>query len=176
MRMFAASAAGGGPVLLVAAAPVQAALVPGGYTITVAHSGKCLDIRNSSPADGAVLVQNRCDGRPSQRFTLSTRTVAPDQAFLQTFAGKCLTRSGNYNSTVPVTQQPCVNNPVQWLRIRVGHPWPGESILTVDKSGESSFSFHVDQAGTADGAAVITHPANGWGQGSRNDTFTFQPA
>ncbi|MFI6150545.1 RICIN domain-containing protein [Streptomyces sp. NPDC051109] len=50
----------------------QAAPFRGISTVTVAHSGKRLDIRNSPTADGAVLVQNRCYGRPAQRFTLNS--------------------------------------------------------------------------------------------------------
>ncbi|WP_409456652.1 RICIN domain-containing protein [Streptomyces goshikiensis] len=72
------------------AAPAQADPVPGNCKIMVAQSGKCLDIRNASAADGAALVRSRCDGRSSQRFTLSTRTGATGQPVIQTYAGNCL--------------------------------------------------------------------------------------
>ncbi|MFD7552030.1 RICIN domain-containing protein [Streptomyces sp. NPDC059816] len=174
-RALAALATAAG-LLLAMAAPAQAAPSPGTYTVTATHSGKCLDLWNSSAENGTALVQNTCDGRPSQRFTLREYSNAPGTYAIRTFAGKCLARGMYASTTEPVQQRGCVYDLSQAFKIGAHHPWSGEVIFSLNWSGERNFCFHVDQAATDNGTAVITHACNPQGTGVRNDTFTFQPS
>ncbi|MFJ4770857.1 RICIN domain-containing protein [Streptomyces uncialis] len=176
-RMFAAlsAAAALALTLTLSSAPAQAA-APGQFTMTVVHSGKCLDIQNSSTNNGARLVQNTCDGRESQRFTIGSFTNPADTYFIWTFAGKCIARHASSNVLAPVTQENCVYDYAQAFRIYAQHPWPGEVINALDWNGGSAFCFHVEGASRDDGARVITYPCNRWGTGERNDSFIIRPA
>ncbi|WP_406401960.1 RICIN domain-containing protein [Streptomyces uncialis] len=175
-RMFAALSALAALTVPLSATPAQAAPSPGEYTLTAAHSGKCLDIRNSSTANGAVLVQNTCDGRASQRFYLGQYRDRPDLYFIKTFAGKCVARYAASNHERVVTQENCVYDYSRSFRFHAYHPWPGEVISSVDWYGRDSHCFHIEGASSADGAAVITYGWNDRGSGARNDSFTLAPA
>ncbi|MFF3556189.1 RICIN domain-containing protein [Streptomyces tsukubensis] len=168
-----ATAAG---LLLALAAPAQAAPAPGTYTVTAAHSGKCLDLWDSSAENGTALVQNTCDGRASQRFTLVEYSNAPGTYAIRTFAEKCLTRAMYASTTEPVRQRNCVYDLSQAFKIGAHHPWPGEVIFSLNWAGERNFCFHIGQASTSDGTTVLTFACSPPGSGARNDTFTFQPA
>ncbi|WUT39987.1 RICIN domain-containing protein [Streptomyces sp. NBC_00690] len=128
----------------------QAAPAPGTYTVTVAHSGKCLDIANASAANGAVLVQNTCNGSPSQRFTVGKYANA-DTNFIRTFAGKCLTRDPWSETAVSVTQWGCIHNHSQQLQFTAYHPWQGEAINTLDWKGnpDSASTYTTPPPATA---------------------------
>jgi hypothetical protein len=72
----------------------------GTYTITAAHSGKCLQpTPGSESAQGAALVQMPCDGSAAQRHTLVAADA--DQFQIKTGSGHCCPSKGDVSTTTP---------------------------------------------------------------------------
>ncbi|MFF9425594.1 RICIN domain-containing protein [Streptomyces sp. NPDC014746] len=167
---------------VVPAVPAQAQTRgPGTYTIRVLHSDKCLDVQGSSHAQGALIVQNTCDGRPSQRFSISYASRPAGVFFVQTFAGMCWRRTGGegYPNTthIPIGQYTCDRRDLEFFGFTTTPGVGGEELRNVSAKGEERLCLHVRGASPADGADLITHLCNlPTGTGQRNDTFVFRSA
>lgn len=163
-------------MLLLPAAPAQAAPGTGPHTITVDNSGKYLGLERDSGDDYVQLVTGTCDGSARQRFTLAIAENLPDTYQFRTSYGKCIfmVPSGNRAAF----QYPCRNTTADAGIVRREHWWPGEQIRMYYGEGilVSTHCWHVKDALTGDGSPVIAHKCNASGHGARNDTFHFHPA
>ncbi|MEU3601247.1 RICIN domain-containing protein [Streptomyces sp. NPDC006798] len=168
---------------MVPTAAAETAVRAGTYTVSVLHSGKCLGPRGNSAADGALIVQQPCDGRPSQRVTLvATGGYEPNTFLFRTASGKCWDVQGDSkDSYTPIIQHTCHGRWNQWFTPHDDqHPWTG-SVLRTGTGGWTDRDrwrvLHVYNASTADDTHLIQYaPHNSWGAGAKNDTFLFHPA
>ncbi|MFI5620542.1 RICIN domain-containing protein [Streptomyces sp. NPDC051567] len=174
-----ASAAGATPMAAPVrpAAPAAAVVEPGVHTIRALHSGKCLAPQGDSTADDVLIVQQTCDGRPSQRVTVQRihdQDQKPHLRFV-TDAGKCWNVERNkWNPWARITQYRCQNRPNEVFDLLTYHPWSGSQITPT--FNPNVLCLHTYDATTADGAHIIQLACNPPGSGDRNDTFTFVPA
>jgi ligand-binding sensor domain-containing protein len=159
--------------LAVAAAAPKAAATNyyGGedYTLTVRHSGKCLDIEYNAflyfwlgmkffnTADGAAVVQSRCtgSGTANQVWKLYLTGISGPVKLANKLTGKCMDVSGgslvNYTSVV---QMPCAESDSQlWYAYQVatfnGIPY---YVLDNVKTGKC---LEVAWGSTGDAAALV---------------------
>ncbi|MFF8513494.1 RICIN domain-containing protein [Streptomyces sp. NPDC015492] len=150
------------------------------HTVRAAHSDKCLGPQNDSTQAGARIVQQPCDGRPSQKVTLITARgdIPADSFFFRTSAGLCWNVEGAlHHQGTPIIQWPC-SKALNEVFTAYGdrHPWAGHVLRTHTTRPKYWNCLHVQDASTADGAALIQHPCNLSGQGAHNDTFLLTPA
>ncbi|AZK98752.1 RICIN domain-containing protein [Streptomyces tsukubensis] len=163
--------------------PASAATPPptaGKYTVRVAHSGKCLGPRDDSTAEGVVIVQQPCDGRPSQKVTLITARgdIPANSFFFRTSTGLCWNVKDNIHHVgVPIIQWPC-SRAMNEVFTAYGdhHPWDGYILRTHTTRPKYWNCLHIRDASTADDATLIQHPCNLHGDGILNDTFHLTPA
>ncbi|MER6914616.1 RICIN domain-containing protein [Streptomyces sp. NPDC000594] len=177
-----ATEAGAAPVAgVVSARAAQAPPGPGTYTISALHSGKCLGPRDAS--EYALIVQQPCDGRASQRVTLVPTTGYRSGTYLfRLDSGMCWSvHNGSKENYAAILQRPCQNRWYEWLDLHTDqHPWAGSVIRTNTGGWTDSDRWrviHVLNASTADDTHLIQYtPHNSWGTGAKNDTFLFHPA
>ncbi|MGV9314177.1 RICIN domain-containing protein [Streptomyces sp. NPDC003691] len=159
----------------------QAPPGPGTYTISALHSGKCLGPRDG--ADYALIVQQPCDGRTSQRVTLeSVDGYRPNTYLFRLDSGMCWeVHNDDKDPYTPIVQRPCHGSWNQWFDLHDDwHPWTG-SVIRTSTGGWTDRDrwrvLHVHNASTADNIHLIQyHPHNWHGTGAKNDTFLFHPA
>lgn len=76
-------------------------------------AGKCLDVRDSSYADGAPIIQFHCTGGLNQRFGF-TRYPDDTYSFVTAGAHKCLDVAGSSTADgAPIIQYACTAQPNQ---------------------------------------------------------------
>ncbi|HEY0800039.1 MAG TPA: ricin-type beta-trefoil lectin domain protein, partial [Steroidobacteraceae bacterium] len=69
--------------------------------------GSCLDVLGSAPSEGAQIVIVTCNGRPSQKWSVS-------QGQIIGIGGKCLdSAGGNPSDAVPLILSTCSSAPSQ---------------------------------------------------------------
>ncbi|EFG03886.1 hypothetical protein CRV15_30015 (plasmid) [Streptomyces clavuligerus] len=172
--------------LLLSAATVPSAsagsppLEAGTYTVRTAHAGKCLGPQGDGSAGGEAVVQQPCDGRPSQRVTLITAggDIPPNSFFVRTAAGLCWNvKDGLHHQGTPIIQWPCGpwSNEV-FTAYGDRHPWTGHMLRTHTTRPKYWNCLHIRDASAADDAPLIQHPCNSSGAGGQNDTLHFTPA
>ncbi|WP_286158122.1 RICIN domain-containing protein [Streptomyces sp. CB03911] len=90
-----------------------------GYVqIMARHSGLCLDMSGASTADGALAVQNTCNGQTSQQWQVQKVTGTNYVRLIARHSGKCLdvTNQSTANGTA-LEQWTCgTGTNQQWLR------------------------------------------------------------
>jgi ricin-type beta-trefoil lectin protein len=84
------------------------------YKVRAAHSGKCLDVRDGSTANGATVWQWSCVDVQQQQWRLAGISGTPWFYLVSRKSGKCLDVSdgGTSNGTI-VKQWTCTNVPQQ---------------------------------------------------------------
>ncbi|MEW1550384.1 RICIN domain-containing protein [Streptomyces tsukubensis] len=151
------------------------------YTVGVLHSGKC-----AGPVDGAeyaLIVQQPCDGRASQRVTLvPARGYRPNTYLFRMDTGKCWeVHNNDKDPYTAIVQRTCSSGSSQWFDLHDNyHPWGG-TVIRTNTGGYTDRDrwrvIHVQGASTADGAQLIQYTPGNWhGTGAKNDTFLFNPA
>lgn len=82
-----------------------------GLSLRVAHSGKCMDLKQASQTNGAKIQQYQRHGGANQRFEIIHH---PDAYHSLKFlhSGKCLTAIGSTNGT-QLEQQTCTYSDAQ---------------------------------------------------------------
>jgi len=110
--------------MIVLSGPVMAHadIVTSPSIIMAKHSGKCIDVYNGSVDDGAQMMQERCDRRDTQQFTLVS--VGDTYQIVGKLSGKCLTVSGaSIDNGAPVLQSGCTggDNQLWYVRLRGDH-------------------------------------------------------
>ncbi|HEY6991803.1 MAG TPA: RICIN domain-containing protein, partial [Bryobacteraceae bacterium] len=132
----------------------------GYYSFAALNSGKCLNVRGSSGADGALMEQMACSGSDSQKWTLVAEPVAAIPAgwaqIISKSSGKCLDVAGiSAAALAPMQQWACWGGDNQKFRFT---QVSGGYEITARNSG-----LQLDVLGQSknDGAAVIQYPY--WG-------------
>ncbi|MEU3598133.1 RICIN domain-containing protein [Streptomyces sp. NPDC006798] len=155
------------------------------YTIRAVHSQKCLGTYGNWTGTDVQIVQQPCDGRPSQRFSVKpyTNRYGESTQIITTGAGLCL-------GTTEVNVGPGDSKAFLYVSLRTQncgpygmliefHPYAGAHGYViyeyVPQYGPEGQCLHVAGANTADNAGVIHHPCNWPGEGQRNDQFAFLP-
>jgi hypothetical protein len=120
---------------------------PGGQQIVGAQSGRCVDIPNSSTANGTQAQLWDCGGGTNQRFTYTSGKQ------LQVYGNKCLDASGRgtTNGTAVIIWDCNGQNNQQWNVNSNGTITGVQSGLCVDANG----------AATANGTKIILWSCNG---------------
>lgn len=77
-------------------------------------TGNCLDVGAPVPRPGAPIIQNSCDGRPTQRFRIER--VGEQQYAIRASNGLCLDGRDPANGA-PIIQFFCDGGPNQWFTI-----------------------------------------------------------
>ncbi|MEU7870514.1 RICIN domain-containing protein [Dactylosporangium sp. NPDC049140] len=93
------------------------------FTSTAVNgNGNCLDVPNSSTANGVQLIQYACNGGANQRFAFTPVSGTPDQYTIGTSAaGKCVDVNGASTSdNAPVIQWSCSSANNQRFRLVTG--------------------------------------------------------
>jgi hypothetical protein len=88
----------------------------GGYTLTAASSGACIDLSGDSTSDGSAIDQATCSGTPSQTWLVQQQSGGDGQEYrvLDGATGKCLDAYGAATSAgTTLDQWPCKSNPFQ---------------------------------------------------------------
>ena len=151
--------------------PVGAAAGPApltGTALTVAHSGKCLNVAKASTADKAPVIQYACVGARNERW----RAVPQDDGSYQLVAehsGKCLNVAGAATGNrAPLIQYRCVGAANErWTPL--DRPGSVAFTLVAQHSGKC---LNVAGASTANGAAVIQYDCIA---GARNEVWAGTP-
>ncbi|MEU3598132.1 RICIN domain-containing protein [Streptomyces sp. NPDC006798] len=154
------------------------------YTIRAVHSQKCLGTYGNWSGTNVQIVQQPCDGRPSQRFYTEWYEDYPGLPyhFIKTNEGFCLgtTQEAPVGSGAllyaSLRTQHCQTNlaAIQFEFEQWTHPSPGYVIAEhVYGQGAVAQCLHVAGANTADNAGVIYHPCNSPNTGQRNDEFEW---
>ncbi|WNG35719.1 RICIN domain-containing protein [Archangium violaceum] len=88
------------------------------FNIISQQSGKCVDVKDGSREEGALIVQRPCNGAECQIFQVSDRGADGHRELRNKLSGKCLAASrGQSNSSTPLIQSNCTLQDVQRFRI-----------------------------------------------------------
>jgi hypothetical protein len=88
------------------------------FTIVSALNGNCAEIRGSSLADGAQVIECPCKGIDSQVFLVSDRGADGHRSIRAKHSGKCLAvQDGSTSAGTELVQAQCADVPHQRLRI-----------------------------------------------------------
>ncbi|MGW3495725.1 RICIN domain-containing protein [Streptomyces sp. NPDC001020] len=149
-------------VLVIAASAVTA--IPATATFAAADPSyeirtfvnKCLDVRGSSTANSAPIIQFHCTGNANQRFRfVPVKLGTSPQYEIRTFANKCLdVRGGSTANSAPIIQFHCTGNANQ--RFRVHGPQSGYEIRTF-----ANKCLDVRGGSTANSAPIIQFHCTG---------------
>ncbi|MFI1015771.1 RICIN domain-containing protein [Streptomyces sp. NPDC020965] len=155
-------------------APVPRAVVQGPaegeYTIRAAHSGKCLGPEDDRREWGILLVQQPCDGRPTQRVYIVR--VGEDQGrdyhYVGTSTGWCWGATegggpGGWPIDEPVRTVGCRE---WWQRVGLHfYAMPnGTWMISTINSGLQQPCLHVQGGSNNDGAVLLFNVCNRPGQ------------
>ncbi|MFE4335973.1 RICIN domain-containing protein [Streptomyces sp. NPDC056831] len=78
-------------------------------------AGKCLDVKEQSPADDTPIIQYECAGTDNQQFRITQ--VGNGNYEIQTFAGKCLdVKEQSPADDTPIIQYECAGTDNQQFR------------------------------------------------------------
>jgi hypothetical protein len=89
---------------------------PNLFTVTAAHSGKCLDIRDVSLLNGAQLQQWDCNGWANQSFWFNPLPQGYFKIQPNHVSNKCLSVQNNSTANgALVVQNTCPYNSDLWL-------------------------------------------------------------
>ncbi len=137
----------GGAALATAHGVASAATVGTPTPIVGGQSGRCLDVPNSSSANGTQVQLWDCGGQANQSFTYTTGRQ------LQVYGNKCLDASGRgtTNGTQVIIWDCNGQTNQQWNLNANGTITGVQSGLCVDANG----------AGTANGTKIILWSCNG---------------
>jgi hypothetical protein len=130
---------------------------PGDFKSLISrHSGKCLDVKSRSTANGAQIIQWRCHGGTNQQWGV----VPTDDDYLYLVAansGKCLdVEGGSQDNGANVIQWTCHGGPnQQWKRTDTSN---GYFTLTAKHSEKC---LDVKSGSTANGAQIIQWTCHG---------------
>jgi hypothetical protein len=130
----------------------------------IKHSGKCVDLPDSSDRLAWGVVQWFCYGLENQQFDIKK---TKDGAFtIQTNPSKlCLDTGGKSDGTVQIKQQKCIDKSVQKFYI-VDQPDGTSMIYTFDKKG----CWDIQNSLLIDGAKLLSAPCTG----HDNQKFTLE--
>ncbi|MFI1018206.1 RICIN domain-containing protein [Streptomyces sp. NPDC020965] len=161
-------------------APVQRAAVQGPaegeYTIRAAHSGKCLGPEDNRREWGILLVQQPCDGRPTQRVYIARmgEDQGQDYHYVFTSTGYCwgateLGFPGGWHIDQPVRTVDCGE---WWQQVGLHfHAMPnGTWMITTVDSGLQQPCLHVQGGSNNDGAGLLFN-----GCGRPGERFELRP-
>jgi hypothetical protein len=126
------------------------------FSLTALHSGKCLDVRQFSQANGATVQQWNCHGRDNQRWVLEPAgTVEGEPSYLlqAVHSGKCLdVRQFSQANGATVQQWNCHGRDNQrWVLESVGTAEAPSYLLRAVHRGKC---LDVRQFSQANGATV----------------------
>ncbi|MDH6130220.1 RICIN domain-containing protein [Kitasatospora sp. GP82] len=93
------------PLTAAQASPAVDRRQAGGFGVRT-FAGKCLDVKDRSPADRTPIIQYTCDGGSNQRFTF--KPASDGWYEIRTFAGKCLdVKDHSPADGTPIIQYTC---------------------------------------------------------------------
>jgi alpha-galactosidase len=139
-------------------APQTTTPTPATYTMAARHSGKLLDVYNSSTADGADVVQWAANGQTNQRWRFQD-AGGGYYTVVSVNSGKCLDVYGGTGATgdgVRVAQWTCHSGTNQQWRIQDAGSGYVQLIAR-----HSNKCLEVLNAGTNDGAQAVQWTCDG---------------
>ncbi|MDB5104570.1 MAG: glycoside hydrolase family 5 [Fibrobacteres bacterium] len=137
--------------------PNGSCTVPASVHIDAAHSGKSLDVKDWSLADGGRIHQWAFVGGNNQRWIMTDYLRDNHWEIKSVHSGKCLDVSGNSTADgAAIHQWACNSAPNQRFTLK---PAGGNKYLMV--AAHSGKCLDVDAWSQADGAAVIQWPCHG---------------
>ena len=138
-----------------------------GYFLTVAHSLKCVDLRDGLLTTGTPIVQNECDPARVTQTWIERTLEAPWALYVSSPAGKCMEVSGDPNAAGSnIVLADCdAKKTTQWFRAHNdSQPEKGQIL------GKTGFCLDVGGWSQSSGAQILQwHCAR-----QANQTFTRQ--
>jgi hypothetical protein len=147
------------------------------HTLTVLHSGKCLDREYTlrlrgvifNPNDGAGVVQSACGGLGTAKICITPSGCAPTNQYWQVYltgligpimlgnaqSGKCVdVAGGSVQNYANVVQMPCAGTQSQLWDANIVRSVNGIPYYKLENL-HSGLCLEVASSSTADGAAVV---------------------
>ncbi|MDB5104364.1 MAG: hypothetical protein JWP91_2053 [Fibrobacteres bacterium] len=157
VRILAFDAAGNKSALTAAinVTTTNAANLNGIYAVTNRNSSKCVEVSGGSVANGAVVIQNECDGSRAQKWEL-TLAGANVYKLKNVNSGKVLDVTGA-GSTNDVQQWDDVNGAAQQWRVLPA----ATGYFTLNATSDVSECLDIFGVSKANGATLQTYGCNG---------------